>query len=606
MADFPLRILGRRRFLFAALLCIYLIVAGVIPRGFALTAFGDIVQALLLAGCTIAASRQGVRTAGRPRLFWILLALGFGTWFLSQADWTYYEVFLRQEVPNPFGGDVLLFLHIVPLMGALAVRPQLREDQSARFTSLDFLLLMLWWLYLYLFIVIPWQFHSLNLELYGTTFNALYLLEHAALLVCLFFAKRSSPEPWRTIYTQFLCASSLYAASSIAAGVAIDFGRYYTGSLYDLPLVGAEIWFLYLAFDHDRAPEPEPTGRIVLHDGIWPARVAMLAVFSTPLMILWAAFGGHAPTSVRDYRLILTAVTMLLMGALVFLKQRLLDRELIALIHTTHESFEQMRSLKEEVENKEQQLRWHSVELQRKNLELQQASLTDTLTGVWNRRYLEEVLDSEISQALRSHYREQDSLSGDDGHSDLVFIMVDVDFFKHVNDDYGHVVGDELLRKFAERLSRVVRKSDVLVRWGGEEFLVVSRSTNVSGASVFCQRLLEVVAGEPFVLAKEIKIRKTCSIGWAAYPWVHSTPEALCAEEIIEMADSALYLAKASGRNQSIGFVPSAAALANVDEIRFETIRDSSHGFVRVIKTDGPAPRLARLSDAELQNSTEA
>jgi diguanylate cyclase (GGDEF)-like protein len=581
----------------AATVFVYAAASFSLPRGFALTAFGDVTQCLLLAGCAAAAFATTRRAEGRTQLFWTLLSVGFGSWLIAQAAWTYYEVFARQEVPNPFSADVVLFLHIVPMMAALAVRPHLSQhDQGSRFSSLDFVLLLIWWLYLYAFVVIAWQFEYVNVETYGKSFDALYSLEHLVFLVCLLLVRNSCTGIWRNVYSELFWISLVYAVSSITAGAAIDAGQYYTGSMYDLPLVTAEAWFLgfVLRWKDGIAGEHSP-GVQASEAGIWPARIAMLAVFSTPLMILWAAFGGAAPWQVRSYRLVLTAATMLGMGALVFFKQQLLDRELMALLHTSRDNLEQMRRLKEDIENKEQQLRWNSVELQRKNLELQQASLTDALTGMWNRRYLEEVLGSEVSQTLRNYHREEDAANPLTNQRELVFIMVDVDFFKHVNDDFGHSVGDELLRKFAERLSQVMRKSDVLIRWGGEEFLVLSRSASTSGAPVFCQRILEVIASEPFVLGKDIRIRKTCSIGWASYPWIGSDVEALSADEVIELADSALYLAKSSGRNQSIGFLPSESALAESRNLSMEALRDHRSGLIRLEKTPGPVSRIERL-----------
>ena len=103
-------------------------------------------------------------------------------------------------------------------------------------------------------------------------------------------------------------------------------------------------------------------------------------------------------------------------------------------------------------------------------------------------------------------------------HRDLVFLMVDVDFFKEVNDLHGHPAGDRLLQLVAERLSKVVRKSDVLVRWGGEEFLIMSRSADPSGTPAFCDSISDVMAGEPFDLGHGILVRKTCSVGWAPFP----------------------------------------------------------------------------------------
>jgi diguanylate cyclase (GGDEF)-like protein len=180
-------------------------------------------------------------------------------------------------------------------------------------------------------------------------------------------------------------------------------------------------------------------------------------------------------------------------------------------------------------------------------------------------------------------------------HRDLVFIMVDVDFFKEVNDVHGHPAGDRLLQLVAHRLSTVVRKSDVLVRWGGEEFLIMSRSTDPSGTPAFCSRILGVMASEPFDLGHGITVRKTCSVGWAAYPWCRRVYEAICAEEAIELADAALYLAKSQGRNRGVGIVATDAAASSPEQIDLRTLRQATCPLVETIETPCPVASLAAV-----------
>jgi diguanylate cyclase (GGDEF)-like protein len=170
-------------------------------------------------------------------------------------------------------------------------------------------------------------------------------------------------------------------------------------------------------------------------------------------------------------------------------------------------------------------------------------------------------------------------------HRDLVFIMVDVDFFKQVNDLYGHPAGDRLLQLVAQRLSAVVRKSDVLVRWGGEEFLIMSRSTDPDGTPAFCERVLDVMSSAAFDLGHGVTVKKTCSVGWAAFPWCRTAYEAICAEESIALADAALYRAKALGRNQGVGIVPTEAAARNSESIHLLEIREAGSAFSRTIIT---------------------
>ena len=582
---------AEKKWLGAIVLLVCLQVTGslLFARGFELTALGDLTQCALLLLCTVFIFSNARKAESKARLFWALMTLAFGMWLWAQGLWTYFEIFLRQDVPNPFVGDVILFLHIVPMMGALAVQPHIRQgNQSAHFGSLDFLLLLIWWLYLFLFLVIPWQYVFPSETLYGHNFNLLYLGEHLVFLFALALVWRRSSDAWRRIYAQCFGAALLYAVGSITASKAIDLHLYYTGSLYDVPLVVAMAWFAYLALTAGRLlQQSQVTKTATTAHGIWAARLAMLAVFSTPLMIAWVVFDGQTPQRVRTYRLLLTVGAMLVMGFLVFWKQQLLDWELIHLLAASHQNLQEMVRLKDDLVNKEQSLRWHSMELLRKNLELQQVSFTDPLTGVWNRRYLEETLAADATLVLRSYQRNQASDSKNDDRRDLVFIMVDVDFFKRVNDDYGHVAGDELLRKIAQRLSTVMRKSDLLVRWGGEEFLIMSRSADRSGTPVFCSRILDVMASEPFDLLGGVKVRKTCSIGWSPYPWCESAYEAICAEEVIELADTALYLAKSLGRNQSVGFLPSGEAIHSPGRINIETLREQRSSLIKVIRTAG-------------------
>src|SRR5579864_2670815 len=314
-----------------AVVCFHALLSVMAPRGFALTAFGDLTQSVLLLCATVAVLFNIKGASKKEQLFWGLTGLGCGMWFCAQLLWTYFEVLQRQDTPNPFVGDVVLFLHIVPMMAAIALQPHVRqEDRITRAGSLDFLLLLTWWLYLYLFVVIPWQYvYSLD-SAYGSSFDVLYACEQLVLVFSLGLVWRGSKGNWRSIYGQFFGAALLYCISSIAASEAIDFHLYYTGSLFDLPLVAAMGWFVAIGLTARRLAPMNCDQEVPAHShGIWKARLAMMAVFSTPLMIAWAEFGGNTPQRVRSYRLLLTVGVMILMGTLVFLKQHLLNQELL-------------------------------------------------------------------------------------------------------------------------------------------------------------------------------------------------------------------------------------------------------------------------------------
>jgi predicted signal transduction protein with EAL and GGDEF domain len=130
----------------------------------------------------------------------------------------------------------------------------------------------------------------------------------------------------------------------------------------------------------------------------------------------------------------------------------------------------------------------------------------------------------------------------------------------------------------------VVRKSDVLVRWGGEEFLIMSRSADPSGIPAFCERILDVMSEELFDLGHGVRVRKTCSVGWAPFPWNRGAYEALCAEEAIELADTALYRAKTAGRNQGVGILPRDTAIADPRTITLDAVQSDKQVLTQVVR----------------------
>ncbi|MYM39472.1 diguanylate cyclase [Duganella qianjiadongensis] len=195
------------------------------------------------------------------------------------------------------------------------------------------------------------------------------------------------------------------------------------------------------------------------------------------------------------------------------------------------------------------QLQQVSAALEAKTVALEQASVTDPLTGLHNRRFLTEHIDSDIAQSLR-RYAEQERRGlqvGDD--SDLIFFLIDIDHFKPVNDQYGHAAGDAVLQQMRARLLSIFRDSDYLIRWGGEEFLIVARATHRSRAPGLAERARFAVASQPFVLPDGTALAKTCSIGYACFPLCVAQPQAVGWPVLVEMADAALYHVKHQGRD---------------------------------------------------------
>lgn len=330
----------------AGLLAAFVFAALVLARSFPLTALSDIVQSLLLLSGVAAFIPLVLRSHGRMRLFWSLIALGISFWFIYQLLWTYYEVILRTDMPDLFAGDIIIFLHIVPLMAALALRPHVpRDEYAARVGRLDFALLLLWWIYLYVLIVIPWQYVVADVAAYNRHLNAVYVSEEIAFLVSLCACWITSTGAWRSLYAGLFGMSFCYAASSTAANWAIGRKVYYTGSLYDIPLVIAMAWLTWIGL-RTKAEKPASTDREVstLY-GVWVARCSMIAVFSLPLFAAWALSDNDVPSRIRIFRLALTLVAAFFMGVMIFLRQHLLDRELIYLLDHSRESFDNLKRL---------------------------------------------------------------------------------------------------------------------------------------------------------------------------------------------------------------------------------------------------------------------
>ncbi len=171
--------------------------------------------------------------------------------------------------------------------------------------------------------------------------------------------------------------------------------------------------------------------------------------------------------------------------------------------------------------------------LQRERQDLAAQAVTDPLTGVYNRRMLDARLQEEVIRARRY------------GHC-LTCLMLDLDFFKAVNDDHGHPTGDAVLRRFVQATHACLRGSDVLARYGGEEFVILVTETDLAGATVTAEKVRRRIEETEFQAVNGAPLRVTASIGVAELE-PDDTPESLLAR-----ADQAMYRAKHDGRNRVV------------------------------------------------------
>ncbi|MCU1300541.1 MAG: periplasmic sensor signal transduction histidine kinase [Candidatus Sulfotelmatobacter sp.] len=332
----------------------FAVVSLTIPRGPVLTTISDVGYLLLTLAVGVGMLSNAWSMRGVSRRFWALMASGCIFWAADLGAWTYYEVVRKTSVPIVSFMDVFLFLHLIPMIAAVGLRPHRSEgEQKFRLGTLDFLLLLIWWVFLYAFIVFPSQYVSLNTMMYRRNFSSLYLVETAVLVLVLGIAGRAATGGWRMVYLNLMGASALYALDSQGLSLALLNGKYYTGSLYDVPLLGTVAWMAATAlsareWNSEAAPAP-PEDKW----GAMALRLAMLAILSLPVLGLWTYWWDDSPVVTRTFRLFTVLTAMLVLGLFVFVRQYLQDRALIHLLEDSRRSFENEQRLQSHLVQRE-------------------------------------------------------------------------------------------------------------------------------------------------------------------------------------------------------------------------------------------------------------
>ncbi len=208
-------------------------------------------------------------------------------------------------------------------------------------------------------------------------------------------------------------------------------------------------------------------------------------------------------------------------------------------------------------ENMEEKVKERTIQLNDANEKLRELSFHDPLTDLHNRRYTFEFIYDRISQFIQNKKKvledgEQRNISINENV--IGVFLLDLDHFKEVNDTYGHASGDSVLIAISKTLKQLVRADDFLVRWGGEEFLIILYNTKPEYLERFSQRVLEMVRKTPLHVAEDKTIYKTCSLGYAQIPLYMTNPGLLSLEQMINISDYALYCAKENGRNCAAHF----------------------------------------------------
>ncbi len=293
----------------------------------------------------------------RKKAFWMLMALGCSLWLAGQTIWTYVMVHEHQRAPFLFGGDIVFFLHTVPLIAALTVQPHKKDvDRKTVYSYVDFGLILCWWLYLYVFVVVPWQYVVVDRMNYVRGFGAISLLENLMFVGGAIYLFKEAKGYWRRIYGHLAAARGFYILRLLVIQLEVARGGYSRGNLYDVPLLISFLWLGtagIVAYQH-RSEETEvpavpateaSPNNISTDEAVWASRMARMALLSLPLIGFWCLEFSHAPMTVHQFRILLTLGAVLPLGFLAFLHHELVDQERLRLLRASQDSIDNLKRL---------------------------------------------------------------------------------------------------------------------------------------------------------------------------------------------------------------------------------------------------------------------
>jgi signal transduction histidine kinase len=338
--------------LFATVLLLAFLVALLGKPGYALSVFGDLAELGFLLVAIGFMIRNVFASHGATRIFWLFFATAILLWIVGVLQWTEYELILRTPRPQTPIGDVLLFLKLVPLFAALAAEPHVDLPRRFRiFGFLDLSFLLVYWFYFYAIWVIPYRYVEHEEGLYSFHFDTIDALGHFIFIAALGIVALRAQGAWRTLYRLCFAAFALYAISSNIANVAIDEGKYYSGGLYDLPLLTSVAGIACFAVLGGKLParsapsvEPGPSAKPSRTLILLPARIAMLATLSTPVIGFALLGSSNASYQIGHFRVLTTLLAMLLLTLLLSLKQDLLSSDLIRSLREASRAYASLSS----------------------------------------------------------------------------------------------------------------------------------------------------------------------------------------------------------------------------------------------------------------------
>jgi signal transduction histidine kinase len=313
------------------------VAALVLPKSFQLSLLGDLLQVGLVGAFTFLTLQNAIRSQAQVRAFWFLLFIGAAMWLASLLIWSTHELWYHMAVPDVPLGDTFLFVSLVPLVAATALEPHREHDSRFRpFGLLDLSILILYSLYLFAFFVYAHRLLPGDLGIYNFSFNMADAIGNQLLAVATGIAFFRERGVWRPVYRIFFLSATTYALASDLINATIDLGGYYTGSLYDLPLVAAMGGFVCLGLAGRPLLQPVLAEREHEWEERRPIRrftflsshLAMLVTLSTPAIGLWLLTTYAPHDRLFSFRLDITLLTIFLLTLLLSIKQDFLSTNL--------------------------------------------------------------------------------------------------------------------------------------------------------------------------------------------------------------------------------------------------------------------------------------
>ena len=351
--------MGRKRVWYAAaalLLGIYLLVTVLTEKGPGLTACSDILRFLIPLAAIFTLGRHLTATRGREKAFWVLMMAGMALWLAPQIWRLWYEVVTKVSRPESSLIHIVLFLHVIPFMAALALRPHYRQNERKLYLHfLDTGMLLLWWIYLYLFMIEAWQLKGPAVpQLSNLYFGVLYFMQNIVLAFGAGILFLRSGRAWKSIYGSIFLSATVYAFGTLLLDREIFHSSYHTSGISDAAIVAAMVFFLGAGLQ-ETAPAPSPSveGSVMSGYSIWQGRLAMLALISMPCMALGIIYLSHAPYQVTLFRFKVSFGAVIVLSLLIAFKQMLLNRELARLLQQSQETISKEKHLQDHLVSSE-------------------------------------------------------------------------------------------------------------------------------------------------------------------------------------------------------------------------------------------------------------